>query len=257
MATLHIIGSGSAIASARRQNTSLALAHDALVLIDCSGSPIASLERQGLSPWALDCLVLTHRHTDHIYGVPSLVHQLFLRHVTNHRGPLRILGESSAINAVRGLLESSDLWNRPNCFNIETEVVPIEGGTRTIGSIDLEFFPVSYGSIPTLGVAWPGSNTRRTLVYSCDTEPVAAVWQRAVPGSLLVHECSSFSEDSLSGHTSLQQIRKHAKDSKADIILVHLPPATISEEEAIGTMLSKEFGTRVMLGYDGLTVDLG
>jgi hypothetical protein len=38
---------------------------------------------------------------------------------------------------------------------------------------------------------------------------------------------------------------------------VHLPPATISEEEAIGTMLSKEFGTRVMLGYDGLTVDLG
>jgi hypothetical protein len=44
---------------------------------------------------------------------------------------------------------------------------------------------------------------------------------------------------------------------KADIILVHLPPATISEEEAIETMFLKEFGTRVMLGYDGLTVNLG
>jgi hypothetical protein len=43
MATLHTIGSGSAIASARRQNTSLALAHDALVLIDCSGNPVAFL----------------------------------------------------------------------------------------------------------------------------------------------------------------------------------------------------------------------
>ena len=72
MATLHIIGSGSAIASARRQNTSLALAHDALVLIDCSGNPVASLEKQGLSPWELDCLVLTHCHTDHIYGLPSV-----------------------------------------------------------------------------------------------------------------------------------------------------------------------------------------
>jgi hypothetical protein len=38
---------------------------------------------------------------------------------------------------------------------------------------------------------------------------------------------------------------------------VHLPPATVSEEEAIETMLSKEFGMRVMLSYDGLTVDLG
>jgi ribonuclease BN (tRNA processing enzyme) len=136
------------------------------------------------------------------------------------------------------------------------EVVSMKGGTRTIGSMDLEFFPVSHGSTPTLGIAWLGSNTRRTLVYSCDTEPVAAVWQRAVPGSLLVHESSSFSEDSLGEHTSLAQIRKHAKDSKADIILVHLPPATVSEEEAIEMMLSKEFGTRVMLGYDGLMVDL-
>jgi ribonuclease Z len=257
MATLHIIGSGSAIASARRQNTSLALAHDALVLIDCSGNPVSSLEKQGLSPWELDCLVLTHRHTDHIYGVPSLVHQLFLQHVTNPRGPLRILGENNAINAVRGLLESSGLWNRPGCFNIETEVVSMKGGTRTISSMDLEFFPVSHGSTPTLGITWLGSNTRRTLVYSCDTEPVAAVWQRAIPGSLLVHECSSFSGDSLSGHTSLPQVRKHAKDSKADIILVHLPPATVSEEEAVETMLSMEFGARVMLGYDGLTIDLG
>jgi ribonuclease BN (tRNA processing enzyme) len=73
----------------------------------------------------------------------------------------------------------------------------------------------------------------------------------------VVHECSSFSGNSLSGHTSLPQIRKHAKDSRADIILlVHLPPAMVSEEEAIETMLSKEFGTRVMLGYDGLMADI-
>ena len=46
------------------------------ILVDASGNPVHYLERAGIDPRTLDILLLTHTHTDHIYALPSLIHNL-------------------------------------------------------------------------------------------------------------------------------------------------------------------------------------
>lgn len=257
MATIHFLGTGNALASPRRQNTSLAIAHhDIIILVDCSGNPVASLERSGLPPQLLGHVVLTHRHTDHIYGVPSLVHQLFLQHQTHPRGPLTFIGESDAIDAARGLLQATGLWNRPGCFPIETQIIAPSGEVRSCGGIELEFFPVSHGPTPTFGIAWAARGQHRAFVYSSDTSPVDVVWKRARTGALLVHECNSYAHETQAGHTTIGQILPHAARVECEIVLVHLPPSPPEEEAVIERKLADQFGRRVVLGRDGMSVRL-
>ncbi len=217
---------------------------------------MASLERLGLSPRLLSHVVLTHRHTDHIYGVPSLVHQLFLQHQTHPRGPLTFIGESDAIDAAQGLLHATGLLNRPRCFPIETQIIVPSGEVRACGGIELEFFPVNHGSTPTFGISWAAHGQRRAFVYSSDTCPVDVVWKRAKTGALLVHECNSYTHETEVGHTTINQLLSRAARVKCEIVLVHLPSTTPEEQAVIEKTLSDQFGRRVVLGWDGMSIQL-
>jgi ribonuclease BN (tRNA processing enzyme) len=58
------------------------------ILIDSSDNPVRCLLRAGIDPRALKFSVLTHGHTDHIYGYPALLHTL---HCRKRKGPLTVL----------------------------------------------------------------------------------------------------------------------------------------------------------------------
>ena len=74
---LFVLGSGTALPSAERDNTSLAVdTPEGLWLIDCGGSVYHKLLHLGLDPLRLQGVFLTHNHLDHVYGLPALLFHL-------------------------------------------------------------------------------------------------------------------------------------------------------------------------------------
>ena len=95
-----MLGSGPALASEDRDNTFFLFESAAgSLFIDCGGSPFYKLLKVGADPNFLAGVLLTHSHPDHLYGLPSLLHELWLygRRDTFTSSPTNLLSESHEI----------------------------------------------------------------------------------------------------------------------------------------------------------------
>ena len=164
------------------------------VLIDVSGNPVQYLERAGVDPRSLDALVLTHSHTDHIYALPSLIHNLWLM---RRDKPLSIISNPFTLERAKELCACFSLLSKENLFQIDWI-------RDTLGGIEL--FPVAH-STPTSGVKI--SSSRSCIVYSSDTSPCETVIRAAKGEKVLIHEASNTAEFEArlnsAGHSSCRQ----------------------------------------------------
>ena len=107
---------------------------------------------------ALDALVLTHAHEDHLGAVPYLWRRL--------RCPVYATPFSAAI--LRGKLERTGLAD-------EVELIEIESGGRlTVGAFDVEYIPVAH-SIPeahSLAIRTPAGLVLHTGDWKIDPDPL-------------------------------------------------------------------------------------
>lgn len=258
---VHLLGSGSALVSERRGNTMLAVSVGSTVLIDCSGTPMRALLAAGLAPASLTDVVLTHGHADHLYGLVSLVHELSLVGRARPRAPLRLLGLDVALDRAARLLEAAGLApGAVRGLELRLEPLPLEARDTVVGEATVTTFPVAHSG-PALGVrvrVAGAGGPPRTVVCSGDTAPTASVLEAAEGADLLFHECSSFTDaDALPGHTTLSQVPALAAGTNAGrIVLVHLPPVSPIEEDAVRRELQSRFGGRVVLGDDGAAWEL-
>ncbi|UCC78030.1 MAG: MBL fold metallo-hydrolase, partial [Anaerolineales bacterium] len=103
MATLTFLGSSAAVPAIGHDNSYLALeSHQSTLLIDCAGSPLLKLQLAGIEADQLGHVIFTHRHPDHMYGLPILLLGLWLQ---GHRKRLRIVGEAESLLTAQALLE--------------------------------------------------------------------------------------------------------------------------------------------------------
>lgn len=203
-------GTAGAVQSASDDNVCFALqAERCSLLVDASGSPVRNLLKAGIDPLTLDALVLTHSHTDHIYGVPSLIHNLWLM---KRDKPLKIISNSQAVAKTKELLELFDLLTREGLFPLEW----IDGEKSTVEmetSLAVKLFPVSH-SVPTSGVRIEEGTA---LVYTADTAPFEGLTEAARGCQLLIHEASGGGgrEEYLNraGHSSARQAGQDAAKS--------------------------------------------
>lgn len=219
MAKLIVLGSASPKPDAYRNNTYMLLQGEhSHVLIDCAGSPVQSLQRAGVDLGKLEYLILTHRHPDHIYGVPVLVLGLWLFGRTR---PLQVFGERQSLETIAALLEifRSEEW--PGRFPVLYEEIPMLCNQPVLDTPDfrIESSPVRH-LVPTLGLRIYVKSSGRVIVYSSDTEPCDEVIRLATGADLLIHEATGAGV----GHSSSAQAGEVAHKSGAkELVLVHLP----------------------------------
>lgn len=226
------LGSSGGIAAAGDGNSTFFFEIDGLgVLVDCSGNPAASLAEAGSSVTELHTLILTHRHTDHIYALPSLIHSAWL---SGRDKPLHIICNSATAAFAVDLLELFGLNSREGLFPIVWNVA--EEGSAAIGSATLHWFPVAH-SVPTIGLRIE-SDSRR-IVYSADTAPCERLNEEARGATWLIHEASGGAAEAGTlnekGHSTAKQAaelagRVHAKQ----LWLLHVPPGRRAELAAEG-----------------------
>jgi ribonuclease Z len=186
MIDLCVLGTGGAVATAERDNTAFALdLGPAVTLIDCPGGVLHKLKRVGLDPLKVDSLLVTHVHTDHIYGLASLVHSLFLE-----EGLIRIFGSEESLAFCAEYLDLFRL--RESGIRMRTELLPVRPGRRFRVNERLEAEGVRVPHTPaSLAFHLFFGEEGGEWIFSGDTPAVPSLFRRAGAASGLVHDCSA------------------------------------------------------------------
>ncbi|MGE0033856.1 MAG: MBL fold metallo-hydrolase [Pseudothermotoga sp.] len=210
------LGTSAAVSSNKRDNTCL-LVDD--VLVDCPGNAFGKMVRAGYEPLRLRTIIITHRHVDHSYGLPSLLEMLRL---SGKEEPLKICINEDFFFEMRQILSTYGLIRED--FPLEMVPIRVDGCALFEGSLRIETFPVKH-SVPNFGLKFSTSSS--CVVYTSDTEPCEEVIEQAKNADVLIHEatCAETVTGRKEGHSCVEDAARIAKQAGVkNLCLVHLGP---------------------------------
>lgn len=235
------LGTSAAVASAERDNTAI-LCND--VLIDCPGNVFGKMLRAGYDPLKLQAVIITHRHVDHSYGLPSLLEMLRL---SGKKETFKLYINEDFYFEAKQILSAYELFRE----DFPLEVVPVSGSDSFfIDDLKIETFYVRH-SVLNFGLKI--SDSKAVVVYSSDTEPCEEVIEQARNADVLVHEatCAEFVTGRKEGHSCVEDAARIAKKARVKVLcLVHLGWELAN---CIGELKQKAqeiFGGRVVIPQD-------
>ncbi len=223
MTQLILLGTGAALSDATREHTYLVVKgkHEA-VLIDCAGSPVQRLLQSRVALDAIDHIILTHHHPDHIYGLPILLLSMWL---AGRKKPLSLHGLGGTVRATRALLRAFE-WHRfDNFFPLEFHTVPRQAHNTPLvtAEFSISTAPTKH-VLPSLAVRVEARDSGRAVTYSSDTEVWEPLVDLARGSHILIHEATTL-DNASGGHTSARQAGEQAaRAGVKKLVLVHLPP---------------------------------
>jgi ribonuclease Z len=217
-------GTCAAVPSPERDNTALAFySRHEVVLVDCSGSPYQKILKAGLDPMRVSSLIVTHRHVDHVYGIPSLVHTMGL---AGRRTTLHVYALAETMKILGGFMDLFPLEEQMP-YRIELHELPAREGHEVLGAKGFRVLstPVQHGA-PNIGlrVEFDSPGERGTVVYSSDTSPCPPLIALARGADILIHEATFLHSDAAraasDGHTTGYQAGEVARDAGVKRLLL-------------------------------------
>jgi len=247
-----VLGSAWALSSATRDNTFLLFdTPGGGLLIDCAGSPFHKLLKAGADPGKLRGVILTHAHPDHIYGLPSLIHELWL---CGREEPFYIYANLRSQRAARTLIGLFNLWDKP--MPLELVPIPQEEGFLLVDNDEyaIHTTPVRHLG-PTNAVRVTPRIGKRVATYSSDTRPCQELVALVKGSDLLFLECTA--EESHRVHLTPEQAGEIAQEAGAkELVLVHYLESMAQDPEGTIARVKKFFGGKIRLAQDFETYEL-
>ena len=252
IAKLIVLGSSNAVPSRDHENTHMALlGPNRTVLIDCVSNPVVRLEQAGIDPATVTDVVLTHFHPDHVSGVPLLLMDLWLM---GRRTPLNIYGLHHTLNCVETMMGLYGWADWPNFFVVNFCRVPADEMAVVMDVEDFRVYssPVKH-FLPNIGLRIEfKSGRKKTLVYSCDTEPCGEVERLAAGADILIHE----STGQAPGHSSAAQAGDAARLAEVGALyLIHYPTGRFAVGDPVSEAKTR-FPGEVYLATDFMEIGL-
>ena len=248
-------GTSGAIPSPDRDNTALAFySKDEVVLVDCSGSPYQKILKAGLDPLRVTSLIVTHRHVDHVYGIPSLAHNMGL---AGRRATVHVYALPETMKILRGFIGLFPLEEKMP-YRIELHEVPAKEGyevLRAKGFCVLST-PVKHGAPNiALRVEFDSPGKRGAVVYSSDTSPCPSLIALARRADVLIHEATFLHDEAAraaaDGHTTGYQAGEVARQADVKrLILCHFSASLYGREDELRREAVQSFGGSVELAEE-------
>jgi ribonuclease Z len=270
------LGTGCPVVSTERYGPAqLILSEAAKILVDCGSGVTQRLVAAGTPGRALDALLLTHLHSDHLVDLYQLVVSSW------HQGrdrPLPVYGPPGTRRYVDGLMA---LWEpelsqriahekRPSTAALQVEVTEISGGEvlafdgLEVRVVEVDHKPVRHA----FGFVFEAAGQK--LALSGDTRRCAALIEAARDADLLVHEVFVHREmpvipgvrsaetvaNVAAYHTLSGEVGKIASEAgvKALALTHFVPPA--ADREALLAEVAADFAGPLVLAEDLLRIDL-
>ena len=245
-------GTSAAIPSPDRDNTALAFySPEEIVLVDCSGSPYQKLLKAELDPVRVSSLIVTHRHVDHVYGIPSLAHNMGL---AGRRTTLHVHALAETMKILRGFRDLFPLEEKMP-YRIELHEIPAKEGYEVLRARGFRVLstPVRHGA-PNIALRadFDLPPEHGSVVYSSDTSPCPSLISLARGADILIHEPTFLHSDAAraaaDGHTTGHQAGEVAKQAGAKrLILCHLGAGLQGCEDELRQEAMRSFGGSVEL----------
>lgn len=213
MPRLIFLGTAAALPTINQDNTSLLLENNnQCLMVDCSGMPYRKLLKLGISINTLQHVLITHKHVDHLNGLPSLVEAMG---IAGRENPLHIYALDDAMKIIVPLLDLWELRTRDYCnFPIVLHTIKGEEDELVLQNeaFTLRTTPTNH-AVPSVASKFTFP-TQPTLVYSSDTAPCDTLLRFAKGADYFLLEntyCNNKSELSkITGHIYSRQFAEIA-----------------------------------------------
>jgi len=217
MARIVILGSSAAVSDAKHDNTHFVLIGETgPVLVDCGSNPLGKIKNLGIDDEALQDIILTHFHPDHVSGVPNMLMHMWL---LGRHAPLRFYGLNHCIKRTEDMMSAFAWETWPNFFPVTFKRVRERDNDLVLDNADFRItaWPTKH-FVPTIGLRIENKRTGTVLAYSCDTEPIPGLIDLAHDADLLIHEAAGKGF----GHSSARQAGEIATEAGAkSLYLIH------------------------------------
>jgi ribonuclease BN (tRNA processing enzyme) len=230
---IRVLGCSGAIAAGCK-TTSFLL--DDSILID-AGTGVGDLTLEELA--RIDHILISHSHLDHVLSIGLLADSVLRLRAAQRRPPIVVHALPATLAALSEHIFNGVIW--PDFTRLPTPEAPVLrfeplaiGDVLTLAGHRIEVLSAAH-TVPAVGFAVDTGGDRGWWVYTGDTGPNPALWQRlaSLKVSHLVIE-TAFSDDErrlaqLSRHlcpTSLREELVQLKGS-VDVYVTHIKPGEL------------------------------
>jgi len=246
-----VLGSGTAIPSAERASPGyfIQVANESLLLDGGTGT-LHQLVRAGSCLGALDRVLYTHYHPDHVGDFPHLLFALRSREIGRHR-PLWVGGPPGLKRHYHLLGELYGSWVANLPFVLELN--ELKAGTIDLGAWRLTARPVPHTDV---SLAYRIDAAQGSVVYSGDTDYSEDLIRLAKGADLLILECAFPDGQKVTGHLTPSlagEIAAHAGVKR--LLLTHFSPACVGHD--LLSPCQKQFPGEVLLARDLMRLTVG
>jgi len=257
---LTFLGTGSAMPTGDRFQTGLLLeSGEETLLVDCGSGVLHGLARTGGGYEAVDAVLLTHHHLDHVSDLFPLLKARWLAGATE----LTVAGPAGTAELLEGLFDVHDYMQD----RMDLTVREVDEGTFSLAGFDVAATEVRHSMrcfAYRFAVEDDGGDSEAVtedgpIVFSGDTEAFPELVEFADGAAILVHDCSFPDEVDVSNHptpSSLGRALAEADGEVGRVCLTHLYPHTDGRHEEMLDSIEEVYDGNVRFARDGMTVDI-
>ena len=240
-----LLGTGVGIPQPGRSQAAILMENDQQpLLLDCGAGTLLRLDQLGADLEALDTVVLTHLHLDHVSDLLALANARYLSDLPGLRiyGPQGTEVYFKAVQSVYPNLVKMDVTVR--------ELLPMD-------SVSLKGFDIfaeeAVHSVTAL--AYRLEAEEKVVVYSGDTEPCPRMAALAKGADLLVHECPFPEPFDVTNHTTPKKLGSLIKNQGVKrVVLTHLYPQAQGCEDEMASLVIELSEAPTIVGWDLMSV---
>lgn len=226
------LGTGAAMPTGDRFQSGIVLGkEDQRLLVDCGSGTLHRLQQSGIGYEAIDTILLTHHHLDHVADLMPLLKARWLAGEES----MTIAGPAGTPELVEQLHEVHEYMQDRIDFDLRT----VEPGRFEIAGFEVRSTETIH-SLPCLAYRFDDMVT-----VSGDTEASVDVAELADGSAVLVHDCAFPDDVEVSNHTRPTELGELLADIDVGrVYLTHLYPHCNGREqemiEAVQAQISGE-----------------
>jgi len=241
-----MLGTGVGVPQPGRSQAAVLVESDEALLLDCGAGTLLRLDEVGVDLEALDCVVLTHLHLDHVSDLLALANARFLADMPG----LQIFGP-----------QGTDVFFKiarsvyPNLDKMSVAVQEL----KPMDSITLKGFDIfaEEARHSVTALAYRLESEEKVIVYSGDTQPCPRVAALAKGADLLIHECSFPEPFDVTNHTTPLKLGNMLSNHELKrVVLTHLYPQAEGHEDEMAQQVIELSGAPTIVGWDMMIMEI-